>query len=316
MTDGQFYYHRKLMPPMKTPSDVPSVYDRTQTVLPRPEIICITPLGDPKGEQFTVEELNHNRAVELKELAGDRKIAVSWSGGIDSTVVLLSLMEVCDDLSVIMNEKSIAEYPWFYEEKIKDKLNIILMPEHMVETTINQVVNDGYMVVTGEIGDQMFGSIKYLEYADQAELMKPWTAIMDGLSDSSKDFYHTLAAACPVAMTTVKMFWWWFNYCLKYQGVQLRMMINAQDTVLNQNVYHFFDCKAWNDWTMYTDQEVKYPGTDPMDYKKPLKDYILAKTGDQEYYDTKGKVRSLIIYRGRFSNLYEANTIDKDWVRG
>ena len=315
MTEGQYFYHRKLMPPMKTPSDVPSVYDRTQTVLPRPEIICITPLGDPKAERFTVDELNHNRAVELKELAGDRKIAVSWSGGIDSTVALIALMEVAD-VTVVMNDKSITEYPWFYEEKIKDKLPVIIMPESDVEGTVNRIINDGYMLVTGEIGDQMFGSIKYLEYVDQAELLKPWTVILEGLSEDSKLFYHTLVAACPVEMTTVKMFWWWFNYCLKYQGVQLRMMINAEDTKLNQNVYHFFDCKAWNDWTMYTDQEVKYPGMDPMNYKKPLKDYILDKTGDHDYHGTKGKVRSLIIYRGRFSHLYEANTIDKDWVRG
>src|SRR6185312_8528239 len=314
---AQYYFHRSLMPPLSKPSEVPYIYDRTQTLFPRPEIKCLTPIGDPNGEKHTVDELMANRVQEIVAAANGRKIAVCWSGGLDSTSVLLAFMEVLKaaDITVIMNQKSIDEYPLMYNELIKDQCPIIEMPEFAVEDTMNKVVKDGYVVVTGEIGDQMFGSIKFMEYADQADLLKPWTEILKGVSGDTQNSYQTLVAACPVPMTTVKMFWWWFNYVIKYQGVQLRMLISAPDTRLNDNVFHFFDNKQWNDWCLYTDQEVRYPGSDPLMYKKPLKDYILDKTGDQDYYAHKGKVRSLIIYHGTLARIYESDKIDINWNR-
>jgi hypothetical protein len=316
-TDNQYYFHRTLMPPMNHPSNVPHMYDRTQEVFPRPEIKCLTPIGDPKAEQLTIPVLMANRVQEILKAANGRKIAVSWSGGLDSTAVLCALMNVlaAADITVLMNQKSIDEYPLFYSTYIEGKMPIITMPEYAVEVTLNQCVLDGYVIVTGEIGDQMFGSIKYLEYEDQADLMKPWETVLNGLSTQSVDLYQGLVDACPVKMTTVKMFWWWFNYVIKYQGVQLRMMISAPDTRLNDNVFHFFDNAEWNNWCLYTDQEVRYPGTDPMQYKKPIKDYILACTDDQVYYDTKGKVRSLILYRGKLNGLHQSDIIDTNWTR-
>jgi hypothetical protein len=314
---AQYYFHRTLMPPLSKPSEIPHLYDRTQKLFPRPEIKCLTPIGDPNGEKFTVDELMANRVQEIIAAANGRRIAICWSGGLDSTSVLLAFMDALKpaEISVVMNQKSIDEYPLFYEKYIKDQMNVIEMPEYAVEGTMNQVVLDGYVVVTGEIGDQMFGSIKYMEYEDQADLLKPWTEVLNGVSADTRSAYQTLVNACPVPMTTVKMFWWWFNYAIKYQGVQLRMMISAPDTRLNDNVFHFFDNKAWNDWCLYTDQEVRYPGTDPLQYKKPLKDYILSKNGDQDYYAHKGKVRSLIIYHGKLAQFYEADTIDINWKR-
>lgn len=315
----QYYFHRQLMLPLTSPSVVPFAYDRTQQVMQCPGIKCITPIGDPNGEQFTVDQLNANRAKEIIAAAKGRKIAVSWSGGIDSTTVILALMDElpASEITVLMNQKSIDEYPLFYTKYIEGKMPIITMPEYAVEDTLNQCVLDGYIIVTGEIGDQMFGSIKYLEYADQSALMEPWETLLDGnMTVGSKEAYRKLVAACPVKMTTVKMFWWWFNYVFKYQGVLTRMMISAPDTRLNDNVFHFFDSKAWNDWALYTDQEIRYPGIDPLEYKKPLKDYILKKTDDQEYFETKGKVRSLVLYRGKLNALHAADTIDTDWVRG
>ena len=317
-TNDQYYFHRTLMPKLDSPSQIPHLYDRSQKVFPIPQIKCITPMGNPNGTQYTVDELFARRVQEIIKAANGRKIAVSWSGGIDSTAALCAVMDVLkpEDITVLMNDKSISEYPKFYADHVDGKMNVITMPEYAVEATLNDVVNQGYVIITGEIGDQMFGSIKYMEYTDQADLMNPWQDVLEGLSDSSKAMYMNLVATCPVPMTTVKMFWWWFNYVFKYQGVQLRMMISAPDTALNENVFHFFDNADWNDWCLYTDQEIRYPGTDPLLYKKPLKDFILEKTGDQDYYDTKGKVRSLILYRGKLSKLYEANTIDTNWVRG
>ena len=59
------------------------------------------------------------RATELINYSKEsgRKIRLMWSGGMDSTCALCSLL-MCnidlDQLEVIMSYESIIEYPWFY----------------------------------------------------------------------------------------------------------------------------------------------------------------------------------------------------------
>lgn len=57
---------------------------------------------------------------------------VMWSGGIDSTVALVALVEAArkkdgrmEKLLVCLDKTSIDEYPKFYEESIKGQLKVV-----------------------------------------------------------------------------------------------------------------------------------------------------------------------------------------------
>jgi hypothetical protein len=52
-----------------------------------------------------------------------KPVDIFWSGGIDSTVVVISFLNVCTDLSqinIVYDKGGIKEYPLFYEKYVKD----------------------------------------------------------------------------------------------------------------------------------------------------------------------------------------------------
>lgn len=317
MMGGQYYFHRQHMPHLNKPMVAAFLYDRSQQIFPRPEIATLMPLGDQFAPQVSFAELVERRATHILKMIGDSPIAVSWSGGLDSTCVLAALYDKIDlsRLTVLMNQDSIDEYPWFYERFIKDRVKTAEMSRFSVEIITDQMLKAGNVVISGEIGDQLFGSMAYLDHPDQNDLLAPWSVIKVGVSEESAAIYDKIAAACPVPMTTLKMFYWWMNYCLKYQGVQMRMILSANDAVLEKNVFHFFDGKDFNDYALYTDIETKYPGTDPRHYKLPMKKYIYSVLKDEDYFVNKIKVPSLQLTHGRLWQAFLPRSIDINWKR-
>lgn len=313
----KYFFHRHEMPSIVAPLSAGYMYDRTQKVFPKEMMATITPIGDPLATRKSFAELCEQRAEEILTKVGNYNIAVAWSGGLDSTCVMASILDKVDpnNLTVVMNDSSIAEYPWFYDTYIKDKIKTIPMERHSVDLITSRIVDQGGVYLTGEIGDQLFGSIHYASYNDQSDLLKPWETLLEDVSPETVNVYTRLVASCPVPMTSVKMFWWWMNYAWKYQGVQLRMIMGANNAKLEENVFHFFDGKGFNDYTMYTDIEEKYPGIDPKNYKMPMKNYILSKTGDEDYAKNKMKVISLYIVKGKLWQTFTPLSIDTNWNR-
>lgn len=107
----------------------PCIIDRTNT-LRTPVVIknvCPIPVFSPMKRPF--EELCNERARELLMRADalGSSIYVLWSGGIDSTLVLVSLLKNAStaqkkNIVVLLSEESIGENPRFYQEHIRGKL--------------------------------------------------------------------------------------------------------------------------------------------------------------------------------------------------
>ena len=90
------------------------------------------------------------------------QVRVMWSGGIDSTAALVSLLRAAGEgnggrahrLVVVLDDESRAEYPRFYRETIAGRLR----EEPRDERSVSAIDGGGGPVVTGELGDQLFGS--------------------------------------------------------------------------------------------------------------------------------------------------------------
>lgn len=292
-----------------------NMWDRTETLTPNTTIKCITPIG-VVGFTQSLYDICLLRAKQLASIAKKeaRKIHVFWSGGLDSTTVFLALREVTEprDLVVMYTKASLEEYPGFFEANIQDVYEAKEFSMSSVWLAVEQACSDG-VVVTGEIADQLFGSVMYIGRSVE-ELQQPWRNF--NVNFCKEPEVERLVVACPTKITNVAEFLWWFNYSSKYQNVQVRMLVDNTVTVLNKNIFHFFDTTEFNNYSVSTPIEEKLPGFDTKQYKKPLRDVIHRLSGDAEYAYTKPKVRSLVPVYGKYSRSLVAKRIDLNWVRG
>jgi len=292
-----------------------NAWDRTETLTPNTSIKCITPIGEVKSG-LALDSLCMERAKELAELAEStgKKLYVFWSGGLDSTAVFLCLREFCstDNLGVLYTKASLKEYPGFFEANIQNKFESREFTMTDLWSAVDFACVDN-IAVTGEIADQIFGAPVIFTKTPE-ELQRPWQEFDAGLCGDSR--VHSFVERCPVKVENVAQFLWWFNYATRYQNVQICLPMNNTSSIVNKNMFHFFDTQAFNDYAVSTDIEEKLPGYNFKSYKKPLRNLIFKLSGDAEYAYTKPKVRSLMPTYGRFSKTKLAKTIDLNWVRG
>lgn len=108
----------------------------------------------------TLSDLLDQRAVEINNLAKkeNKKIIVLWSGGIDSTSVLVSFLKNLSrqdlgNVYVGMNQLSIDESPKFYEDQILNKLKTIEIDDIKIDDDFLK----NHILLHGDPGDSLFG---------------------------------------------------------------------------------------------------------------------------------------------------------------
>jgi hypothetical protein len=299
----KYYFRKKSTLNLGTLAEC--MWDRNEIVTPNSDILLLTPIGKLSSISFLTA--CENRGKELANL--DSKIYVLWSGGLDSTTAFLVLREVvpAEQLAVLYTADSLTEYPGFFDAHIKGihenhKFSMATMAQ-----TMEKFCKLG-VIVTGEIGDQLFGSA--------------WstTGTSQELKDNWKNFKYgallkiprveQFVEACPKKIENALDVLWWFNYAMKYQYVQMRMLRDNTSTQLNSNIYHFFDTPDFNDYAVSIDSETRMPEFDMKNYKYPMREVIYKLSGDKEYAFNKPKVRS---WNAHGNPLAEA--IDTNWVR-
>jgi len=308
----KYFYNTVLMPDTQRRTDFYKPHDRNGVMLTHPDMVTLRPIGKLLPSLPSFADLMESRAVKLISAAGSRKIFVFWSGGLDSTGALVALIKNCplDQIVVVMSDKSVVEAPVFFERYIKDKIEIRWMEYGLVAPHIRVGIAEG-IVVTGECGDQLFGTVNF-EGVPNELLEGHWR---NGIRKGDYTDYVNTALACPRDLDNYADFLWWTNYSIKYQHVQMRMILEVKNSILEQNTFHFFDSSDFNDWTITAPISLKFPDMDQQKYKHPLRSYIYDYDGDTSYFKNKKKERSLRLYQGRFSILGQFDMITTNWER-
>lgn len=296
------------------------ILDRTGTLDQGFEAQVLNPFPDfsvDTQDDPSFAEVCDRRAIEIIELAKkeQRPIYVFWSGGIDSTTALVALLrnlekkDIDEYLTVYLNQESINEYPEFYSDIIQPGLNM-----QNIDASFD-FLEGNPVIVTGELGDQMFGSVTMIELLniesdinDLEVLKKPYKTLLPkyikhrlktGNDENAKklfEFLVPLIERCPWKIETIFDCLWWMNFTLKWQHVDLRFAAGFHNHLAelerNYNLcWHFFKSEDFQRWSVNNpDMKIK----DTWDtYKFPAKEYIYKYTGDRDYMDNKQKVPSL-----------------------
>lgn len=240
-----------------------------------------------------------------------------WSGGIDSTAVLVAMLRMSTPermrlIKIGLNQRSIEEYPLFFDKYVKK------LPYIFVSHNDGMQVDLNCLHITGEIGDQIFGS-DYLRACFggggrnfpgkehfMGKINAPWQDVMslfvrDQLDQRGfpstyhqelMDTYEVLNSGSPIEVKTLFDFWWWSNFNLKYTHVANRIQVNSPDAaVADKRVKAFFDDDSFQRWSI-ANHDKKIEDTWES-YKKPLKRFVYKFTKDKDWFKNKTKVQSL-----------------------
>ncbi|MTB53565.1 hypothetical protein [Lewinella sp. W8] len=242
--------------------------------------------------------------IVQRALAEDREIRVLWSGGIDSTVALIALIKNLPPaehhrLVPLLNMVSINEYPLFFRNHILRKL-----PFQQVPAPITNHFGSRELIVTGEHGDQLFGSDKLLPFISNGLAFEPWEDVLplhlfDKFGKGRKvdilmEYLRPQFAASEQPLRTTFELFWWLNYSLKWQQVSLRLPVfTFRDDVaaVFNRTHHFFRDEGFQRWSLANHPNRACAGL--TSYKQAAKAYIYDFTGDEEYLTHKTKEPSL-----------------------
>jgi hypothetical protein len=273
------------------------------------------PNCDPSFNQ-TYEQCCDARAIELITLSRqlNKPITVLYSGGIDSTLVLISLIKNCpkneikDRVIVSLSLDSINENPNFYHNYIRKNFNIIS------SDAIGSLLDGSSIILGGEHNDQLFGSDligKIYREFDYDQVGKPYSRdfitrwfILKGMSIESANIWFDLldnqiktVAQCEI--TSNFHFFWWLNFCFKWQSVFFRILarldINKRTVITKDFVttyfHHFYSTKEFQLWSMVNNDKKLIDNWNT--YKYEAKQVIYNFNHDHDYRDNKIKMGSL-----------------------
>lgn len=196
-----------------------------------------------QADSLSYEECCDRRARELLALqdACGLPIALLYSGGIDSTLVLVSFAKVLspaelkERIHVYLSNDSILENPRFYFDFVRKHCTI------RASEDFTTVLDGRHIMVGGEHNDQLFGSDLVGKLAQRYPFetaLKPWNKAFlvnyfteIGMPPEAADQWFEILAghirAHNAPVTTIFDFFWWLNFIFKWQSVYFRILLRV-----------------------------------------------------------------------------------------
>lgn len=208
------------------------------------------------------------------------RFIIKWSGGIDSTVALIGLLQLLDKHRVLIccNDRSIEEFPDFYDKIIKDRYDTI-------DTLHEEHFDQNYITVSGDNGDTVWAVIDQDFFSKNSEFFnhnwKTWAknSIIDF------DFVEEFCSWSGRTITTVLELRAWFYLNCKWQEKTMQGYTLPKSSANNHRC--FYNTEDWQIWSM--NNLDKIIGKTWQSYKMPAKKFIYDFFPDKNYLENKSK---------------------------
>ena len=296
-------------------------------------------------EKFKMPEYNPNfsksfmqvtdeKALRIKErIIQGEKFVVMYSGGIDSTVVLTSLIknltnEELESVWVGASVESVIENPYFWNNFIQGKIKTI----DSKITKYDDLIEAGLTPITADEGDCIFGTLiglnMYNNYdyliSDLSEGTKQKLSnLKNRIGDADihfstykdliikfldvpdeKDFGRILyekyvrnIETASVPVHSLHDFFWWLIFNVKYLNCSVRGALFYNDRVAWQDaimsIENWYNDSEYQLWSMANNNNGQKIKQTPLSYKKVAKDYIYDFDKNHWYNNFKMKLESM-----------------------
>jgi hypothetical protein len=295
-------------------------YDISDSIFkltPQPNISLLV---DVKSKTFnkTFADVTDQRSFDLLNFSKDyNNIYIFWSGGIDSTIILTSVLknwskEDLKKIVVILNEYSIEENENFYLKFIKNKL-ATCSTTLFFSGEVN--FNNSSIYISGEAADALAGH----QYLNKFEMMYPGLQLKPFKKHTSSiiNFFarhHNLEYASytfkkivrsinyhNIEIDTVFDFFWWiaFNWCYEkhvyniiWQCIpELDPSLNLEKFIKN-NYFQWYNSEDYQYWAIQNKSNLINFVNDVKSNKFFQKKYIFDFDSNLDYFENKIKEAS------------------------
>jgi len=273
--------------------------DRTQSI---PHFLDIdysySPIPVNPNFKLDLNTIVKNRCLEL--LSTGKQIVVAWSGGIDSTFVLLALQHYANDpkqVTVYGTYNSIIESGDLFDRFIKDRMSYSIK----VNTTAsNNFTNKDCVYVTGAMSNQLFTQSLLHSKRDYILKFKDGYSVentldsfyKDVLTDSCLEFLELSILKIPRKIHTIQDLRWFMNFNFSWYNVLTSTLIGLDKDTADR-VHAFFNTEDFQLWAIYNTDVATKTG-DYSDERWQLREAITEYTGDSYYSNNKKKFTSVL----------------------
>lgn len=252
----------------------------------------------PIASDKPIEDIMDERATELIKQGS---IAVQWSGGVDSTALVLSLIKngiSKEDLVICYDWNSVEEYPKLFSWFQENGWNIKRCSDWFAELS----VIDTDLITNGWCADQLFGSVffhrnpQYYDY-QIADFMKQTNPNFSPLTDEQiaefTEIYKKYAQEYfGLQLDTAAQLGWFVNFVMKWTWVSRFNALWLVQTDNKNKTQVFYDTPEFQSWSLGNYESIadhNIYGEDPQYYKRPLKEYCNSIFPDEYFLKNKTK---------------------------
>lgn len=321
-----------------TPWNATSPYRCPMPDLSINESRSLNDLMDLRGQEIYRHACTHNK-----------KIMVMWSGGIDSTSVIVSLLKAVptneqkDRIIICLSPDSVLENLAFYKNFISTKIPIV----HRLTVNFNSEFLRNHILLHGDPGDALFGSSagKYEALVKEGKHLLPYRDNVDLLYQcmipkDTKTFKFpkesgqwivdkivaNLDETQPERIKTIADWFWWQYVNFKWEGSLWRPFAGTgirtdftqpldEEPVRQYLETTFFNTDYFQRWS-YCNKDNFFP-KGIASHKHEIKQYIVDFDHNEAYQNFKVKTASMgqfAINGLRKNPLLRPVYFDKNWV--
>lgn len=288
--------------------------------------------------QKTFSEVTDEQALMIKQRINQgEQFAVMYSGGIDSTVVAVSLMknltaEELKSVKICCSSDSVLEYPAFFKDYIYEKFEIIDSRKTNYDTLIERnltpiTADEGDCIFGTSIGLQLYSNYDFLlagmsedvkanlqkikhkitdptvHYSQYKELIIKHLDLPDspGFGRLLYEKYHHNIKTASVPVNSLHDFFWWLIFNVKYLNCSIRGALYFNERVEWQTainrIVNWYNYSGYQLWSMNNNNNGQKINLTPASYKNAAREYIWEFNKDDWYKNFKIKLESLWIIR-------------------
>jgi len=255
----------------------------------------------------------------LKEKT-DRPWLVFWSGGIDSTVIVVSILKHTspadrENIYIACNRASIYELPRFFYDHVQPNFKLIQTPD-----SSKQPLAESYHVIDGEFADHLYTGgvgwelLRLMPECLTRDFRRNPDALLNQLASRTNKNFATWYYDCmldninsiDIPVETYHDFYWWHFFNYHYTDVYIKIRNN---TFANEYSPRWFATDDYQQWAMNNNRLGTKYTLNSGDSKLASKEYIYDFDRDEYCRTFKTKGKSIQMF-SKIKSLKEFCTLD------